>query len=166
MKCCLGFLALALWAEATFDRPLLVPVAGAKISDIQDTFNQGRANGKPHEATDIMAPRGTRVLAADDGTIEKLFLSKPGGITIYEFDPTHRFCYYYAHLDAYAKGLKEGMPVKRGDEIGFVGSTGDASATAPHLHFAIFVLGPEKKWWKGTAINPYPILKTAQTAPR
>ena len=166
MKCCLGFLALALWAEATFDRTVLVPVAGAKNSDIQDTFNQGRANGKPHEATDIMAPRGARVLAADDGTIEKLFLSKPGGITIYEFDPTRRFCYYYAHLDAYAKGLKEGMPVKRGDEIGFVGSTGDASATAPHLHFAIFVLGPEKKWWKGTAINPYPILKTARTAPR
>src|ERR1700683_170275 len=104
MKCCLIFLALVLRAEAPFDRPLLVPVAGVKLSDIQDTFNQGRANGKPHEATDIMAPRGTPVLAADDGTIEKLFLSKPGGMTIYEFDPTRRFCYYYAHLDAYAKG--------------------------------------------------------------
>ncbi len=113
-----------------------------------------------------MAPRGTPVLAADDGTIEKLFLSKPGGITIYEFDPTRRYSYYYAHLDSYAKGLKEGMPVKRGEEIGIVGSTGDASPNAPHLHFAIFVLGPEKQWWKGTAINPYPILRAAPTAAR
>lgn len=91
--------------------------------------------------------------------IRKLFLSKPGGITIYEFDREGIYCYYYAHLDHYAEGLKEGAQVKRGDTIGYVGSTGDAAPTSPHLHFAITKLGPEKNWWQGTAVNPYPILK-------
>jgi murein DD-endopeptidase MepM/ murein hydrolase activator NlpD len=100
------------------------------------------------------------VLAADDGVIVKLFNSKGGGgISIYQFDPTGTYCYYYAHLDRYADGLKEGQHVRRGDVIGYVGSTGNASPTAPHLHFSIFRLGPERQWWKGEPINPYPALK-------
>jgi murein DD-endopeptidase MepM/ murein hydrolase activator NlpD len=105
-----------------------------------------------------MAPRGTPVVAAVDGTIEKLFTSKPGGLTIYEFDRDRNYCYYYAHLDRYAEDLKEGQIVHRNDRIGYVGSTGDASPDAPHLHFSIMQLGPEKRWWVGTAINPYPLL--------
>jgi peptidoglycan LD-endopeptidase LytH len=92
--------------------------------------------------------------------IVKLFNSKGGGgISIYQFDPTGTYCYYYAHLDRYADGLKEGQHVRRGDVIGYVGSTGNASPTAPHLHFSIFRLGPERQWWKGEPINPYPALK-------
>jgi len=90
-----------------------------------------------------------------------LFLSKPGGNTIYEFDEQEVYCYYYAHLDHYAEGLREGMKVTGGEVIGYVGSTGNADPRAPHLHFAVFELGPEKQWWKGKAVNPYPELVAA-----
>ena len=137
---------------------LLIPVAGVRAAQLTDTFNDSRDGTRRHEALDIMAARGTPVLAASDGTVAKLFTSVPGGLTIYEFDPTSTYAYYYAHLDHYAPGLAEGKAIKRGDLIAYVGSTGNASADAPHLHFAIFVLGPEKQWWKGTAIDPYPLL--------
>ena len=145
-------------------RDLTMPLDGVKQSDILDTFNQGRSGGRRHEATDIMAPRGAPVRAIGDGTIKKLFFSKAGGNTIYEFDPQGVYCYYYAHLDRYAEGLQEGMTVKNGDVIGYVGSTGDADANAPHLHFAIFKLGPDKKWWQGEAVNPYPVLSALARA--
>ena len=139
-----------------------LPIDNLQLRDIQDTFNQSRGGGsRKHEATDIMAARGTPVRAVSDGTVKKLFLSKAGGITIYQFDPTETYCFYYAHLDRYADGLREGMHVKRGDLIGYVGSTGDADPSAPHLHFAVFQLGPEKNWWHGTPINPYGILVDA-----
>jgi murein DD-endopeptidase MepM/ murein hydrolase activator NlpD len=141
---------------------LLLPVQGIKPAQLHDTFNEARGGGtRPHEALDIMAPRGTPVLAASDGTVEKLFNSVPGGLTIYEFDRDRTRAYYYAHLDRYAEGLVEGQALRRGDVIGYVGSTGNASEDAPHLHFAIFVLGPEKHWWQGTPIDPYPLLAPA-----
>jgi murein DD-endopeptidase MepM/ murein hydrolase activator NlpD len=138
-----------------------LPIAGLQIKDIQDTYSQRREGIRPHEATDILAPRGTPVLAVDSGTIKKLFTSKPGGLTVYQFDPTSVFCYYYAHLDRYAENLKEGMAVNRGDVIGYVGTTGNAPANTPHLHFAIFKIGPQKRWWEGTPVNPYPFLMEA-----
>ena len=103
-------------------------------------------------------PEPSACTTCHDGTIEKLFASVPGGLTIYQFDPTRTWAYYYAHLDRYAPGLAEGRQLERGDVIGYVGSSGNASEDAPHLHFAIFVLGPEKHWWEGTAIDPYPLL--------
>jgi murein DD-endopeptidase MepM/ murein hydrolase activator NlpD len=139
-------------------RKLTLPIRGLEARDIRDTFAQDRAEAKLHQATDILAPRGTPVVAVENGIIQKLFLSKPGGITIYEFDREGVFCYYYAHLERYAAGLTEGMAVKRGDVIGYVGTTGNAPPQTPHLHFAIFELGPEKHWWQGTAIDPYPLL--------
>jgi murein DD-endopeptidase MepM/ murein hydrolase activator NlpD len=143
-------------------RGLGLPLANLKASDIQDTFAQARSGGeRRHEATDIMAPRGTPVLAVDTGIIVKLFTSKPGGLTVYQFDPAQKYAYYYAHLDGYAEGLREGMLVKKGDRIGYVGTTGNADPNGPHLHFAIFELGPEKHWWEGKPINPYPILLEA-----
>lgn len=137
---------------------LLLPVSGVKVADLADTFSDARSHGRRHDAIDIMAPAGTPVVAVADGTIIKLFNSKPGGHTIYQFDAAGELAYYYAHLDRYAQGLSEGMKVARGDVIGFVGHSGNASPHAPHLHFAIFVLGPEKNWWQGTALNPYPLL--------
>jgi murein DD-endopeptidase MepM/ murein hydrolase activator NlpD len=136
------------------------PIRGLALADLRDTFTEIH-NGHPHEAIDIMEPKGTPVRAAVSGTIRKLFLSNPGGNTIYEFDEMEVYCYYYAHLDGYVEGLREGMRVERGDVIGFVGSTGDADPRAPHLHFAIFELGPEKVWWRGQAVNPYPGLVDA-----
>ncbi len=135
-------------------RPLSMPVEGVAVADLRDTFAEGRA-GHRHEAIDIAAPRGARVLAADDGTLVKRFTSVPGGLTIYQFDPEARFAYYYAHLDRYAAGLHEGMRLRRGDVIGYVGTSGNASAVAPHLHFAVFRLGPERQWWKGEPVNPF-----------
>jgi murein DD-endopeptidase MepM/ murein hydrolase activator NlpD len=126
--------------------------------DLTDSFNQARA-GHKHEALDIPAPRGTPVMGAAEGNIVKLFTSKQGGITVYQFDDSRTYCYYYAHLDRYASGLREGTLLRRGEVLGYVGTTGDASPDAPHLHFAVFKLGPEKKWWEGTAVDPLPLLR-------
>ena len=134
------------------------PIIGLTAKDLHDTFEQTRGAAR-HEAIDIMEPRGTPVHAVVDGTIAKLFLSKPGGNTIYLFDEAREFCYYYAHLDRYAPNLRESMHVSRGQVIAYVGFTGNASPEAPHLHFTIFQLGPEKRWWKGTPINPFPVLE-------
>lgn len=139
---------------------LVVPVAGITPGQLRDNFHQRRGK-ELHEAIDIMAPRGTPVVAVEDGTIVRLFTSKPGGLTIYQFDPTLKYSYYYAHLDRYAQGITEKRAVKKGEVIGYVGSTGNASPDAPHLHFQIFELNADKRWWQGKAINPYPIL-TAQ----
>ena len=109
-----------------------------------------------------MAPRGRPVLAVEDGRITKLFLSNPGGITLYQFDPGSNYAYYYAHLDSYAAGITEGASVSKGQVLGYVGSTGNASPDAPHLHFAIFKLGPERQWWRGSPINPYLIWRDAK----
>ena len=136
------------------------PIGGLNLANLRDMFEEVH-NGHRHEAIDIMEPRGTPVHAVVSGTIRRLFSSKPGGNTIYEFDEMGVYCYYYAHLDRYVDGLREETRVERGDVIGFVGSTGNADARSPHLHLAIFELGPERLWWKGTAINPYPDLVAA-----
>ena len=137
---------------------LMVPVEGMALASIKDNFDQPRGTERHHEALDIMAPKGTKVVATRDGKVAKLFTSKPGGLTVYQFDPSEKYAYYYAHLDRYADGLQEGATIKRGDTIGYVGVTGNADPNAPHLHFAVFELTPEKQWWKGTPVNPYPLL--------
>jgi murein DD-endopeptidase MepM/ murein hydrolase activator NlpD len=153
--------ALAALPEVNGGAPagLLVPVEGIKAGQVTDTFGQPRGKERRHEALDIMAPKGTRVLAAADGKVVKLFTSKPGGLTVYQFDPGEKYAYYYAHLDRYAEGIREGMELKRGDLVGYVGSTGNAKAEAPHLHFAVVELTPQKQWWKGTPLDPYPMLE-------
>jgi peptidoglycan LD-endopeptidase LytH len=136
---------------------LIVPVVGITKRSLVDTYDQ-RRGGHAHEALDIPAPQGTQVVAAGDGRVVKLFRSLAGGLTVYQFDPSERFAYYYAHLDGYAQGLSEGMILKQGDAIGIVGTTGNAPRDSPHLHFAVFKLGPEKRWWKGSPVNPFPLM--------
>jgi murein DD-endopeptidase MepM/ murein hydrolase activator NlpD len=131
-----------------------VPAADPKR--LRDDFADPRA-GRAHEALDILAPRGSAVVAVDEGVVQKLFESVRGGLSVYQFDPAGAYCYYYAHLDRYADGLHEGQTLRRGDVIGYVGTTGNAPPDTPHLHFAIFKLEPEKQWWKGAALNPYPL---------
>jgi murein DD-endopeptidase MepM/ murein hydrolase activator NlpD len=142
-------------------RALAVPVQGKTARDLQDNFAELRG-GASHEAIDILAPRGTPVVAVAAGTVKKLFTSVRGGLTVYEFDPEETYCYYYAHLDRYADGLVEGKRLNTGDVIGYVGTSGNAPAGTPHLHFTIFRLGPEKRWWEGTPINPYPLWALAK----
>jgi murein DD-endopeptidase MepM/ murein hydrolase activator NlpD len=137
---------------------LAMPLAGIDPAHITDTFNDSR-DGRKHEALDIPAPRGTPVLAVAEGNVKKLFTSKQGGLTVYQFDDSATYSYYYAHLDHYAKDLKEGTLLRKGDVLGYVGSTGNASPTAPHLHFAVNILGADKKWWEGTPIDPLPLLR-------
>jgi murein DD-endopeptidase MepM/ murein hydrolase activator NlpD len=139
---------------------LAVPVAGIKPAQLSDTFTQARAGGaRLHDAIDIMAPEGTPVVAAADGTVEKLFNSQGGGgITVYVRSPDQRWTYYYAHLQGYAPGLAEGQRVKRGQLLGRVGHTGNANPAGPHLHFAINRMQPGEKWYHGSAVNPYPLL--------
>lgn len=144
---------------------IMIPVRGVDARQLRDTFSHARGGGRTHRALDIMAPRGTPVVAAVDGTIRKLFNSKAGGVTIYQFDVKEERVYYYAHLDRYADGLAEGVFVEQGTVIGYVGTTGNAPAGAPHLHFAIELLTAEKLWWKGTPVNPFPILSASGLAP-
>jgi murein DD-endopeptidase MepM/ murein hydrolase activator NlpD len=146
--------------ERLEERALLFPLQGIDARVLLDNFAEARGS-RSHEALDILAPRGTPVLAVDDGVVRKLFTSVRGGLTVYQFDASDSYCYYYAHLDRYAEGLLEGKPLRKGDRIGYVGTTGNAPPTTPHLHFTIFKLGPEKRWWEGVPINPFPILARA-----
>jgi murein DD-endopeptidase MepM/ murein hydrolase activator NlpD len=137
---------------------VLIPVSGVTPRELRDTFHEARGGGRTHHAMDILAPRGTPVVAAVDGTIRKLFTSKGGGLTIYQYDRSGQRLYYYAHLDAYAPGLAEGTFLPRGSVIGYVGTTGNAPPGTPHLHFSIEDLPPTGEWWKGRPLNPYPVL--------
>jgi murein DD-endopeptidase MepM/ murein hydrolase activator NlpD len=145
---------------------LAIPVAGVNAKQLTDTFTQARAGGaRVHDAIDIMADEGTPVIAATDGTVEKLFFSAGGGgITAYIRSPDQRWTYYYAHLQGYAPGLAEGQKVKRGQVIGRVGHTGNADAAGPHLHFAINQMRAGEKWHQGSPINPYPLLAGKRTS--
>lgn len=140
-------------------RNLGIPVQGVSADRLVRSYHDARSGGREHEALDILAPRNTPVVAVEDGTVARLFLSKAGGNTIYQFDPGREYCYYYAHLERYADGLKEGDHIQRGQVIGYVGTSGNAPKNTPHLHFAIFRLTSEKHWWEGTPIDPYDILK-------
>lgn len=140
-------------------RHLTIPVAGVGGDKLVRSYHDARSGGREHEALDILAPRNTPVVAVEDGTIAKLFFSKAGGNTVYQFDPGREYSYYYAHLERYADGLKEGDTVHRGQVIGYVGTSGNAPKETPHLHFAVFRLTPEKHWWEGTPIDPFDILR-------
>jgi murein DD-endopeptidase MepM/ murein hydrolase activator NlpD len=140
-------------------RDFEIPVEGVKANELVRSFEDRRSGTRSHEAIDILAPRNTPVKAVEDGTIARLFESKAGGTTIYQFDPTEQYCYYYAHLERYAGGLREGEKVRKGQVIGYVGTSGNAPKNTPHLHFAIFKLTAAKHWWEGTPIDPYDILR-------
>lgn len=138
---------------------LIIPVRGVAARDLRDSYAEPRGGGaRSHQALDIPAPRGTPVLAAADGRILRKFSSKDGGNMIYATDATEKFILMYAHLDRYADNLVDGMPVKQGDVIGYVGTTGNAPPNLPHLHFALARASDIRDWWRGTPINPFPLL--------
>ena len=140
------------------ERTLLIPVKGVAASALSDNFSDSRGGGtRVHHAIDIMAPRGTPVLAVEDGRVIRLHRGGAGGITVYQLDGPGRYGYYYAHLDRYAEGLAEGQQVGRGDVLGYVGSTGNAPPSAPHLHFAIYEVADPKRPWRGRPIDPFPL---------
>ena len=141
-------------------RRLVFPVEGVRPESLIDSFSDSRGAGtRLHRAVDILAPRRTPVRAVEAGTVARLLRSASGGISVYQFDPDERYCYYYAHLDGYAPGLAEGAKVERGQILGYVGTTGNAPPSTPHLHFAIYRLSDAKQWWAGTALNPYPVFR-------
>jgi murein DD-endopeptidase MepM/ murein hydrolase activator NlpD len=142
-------------------RHLLFPLMNIDHSAMKDTFWAARSGGRQHEGVDILAPRNTPILAVEDGVIAKLWNSAAGGTTIYQFDPTNTYVYYYAHLERYAWNLKEGIPVRRGDVIGYVGTSGNAPPGTPHLHFAIYKVTEPGHWYHGLPINPFPIYNSA-----
>jgi murein DD-endopeptidase MepM/ murein hydrolase activator NlpD len=137
---------------------LIVPVAGVEPKDLLDTFDEARGTRR-HNALDILAPRGTAVLSATDGRVRRVFSSEAGGLMVYASDPTDRFVLMYAHLDRYAEGLADGMQIKRGETIGYVGTTGNAPPNVPHLHFAIARTGNITRWWTGLPVDPRPLLQ-------
>jgi murein DD-endopeptidase MepM/ murein hydrolase activator NlpD len=141
------------------DRRLLVPVQGVPRTQLRGSFDERRGSDRRHEALDILAERNTPVIAVEDGTIARLFFSDRGGITVYQFDPTTTYVYYYAHLERYSPDLKQGDTVKAGQVIGYVGTSGNAPTETPHLHFAIFKLTEKKRWWEGVPLDPYLVLQ-------
>lgn len=149
---------------AMLSAELMIPVPGVQPSELRDTFHEPRGGGtRMHEALDIMAPRGTPVLSATPGRVLKLHNSKDGGLMVYAADSSDQFVLMYAHLDHYAAGIHDGMPLSRGEVIGYVGTTGNAPANAPHLHFAIAHPSDVKLWWTGTPIDPRPLLRRPAT---
>lgn len=142
-------------------RELIIPVKGIESDELRDTFGAARSGGRTHQAIDIMAKKGTPVLAADDGYVLRVGRNDLGGKVIYLSDPKKRLVYYYAHLDTQRRGLSEGDRVRRGDRIGTVGYTGNATKDAPHLHFQVFRMGPPERWWEGAVLDPLPNLLRA-----
>ena len=138
---------------------LIIPVAGIRPDQLLDTFTDARSEGRSHDAIDIIAPRGAAVMAAADGNIARLFTSDKGGITLYQFSPDQKFIFYYAHLERYADGIKNGKQLKQGEVIAFVGDTGNAVHGNYHLHFAIWRVPDPKKYWDGENLNPFPLLR-------
>jgi peptidoglycan LD-endopeptidase LytH len=139
------------------DNPLMVPVAGVSPGQLRDSFNDARDGGRTHRALDILAPRGTPVLAAIDGEVVQLKQNSAGGLTAYLTDDDHRYIYYYAHLDRYSETLAQTVRVKQGFVIGYVGTTGNAPPNTPHLHFQAMRLAPDRQdWWNGTPVDVRP----------
>jgi murein DD-endopeptidase MepM/ murein hydrolase activator NlpD len=150
-------------ASALASMRLLIPVEGIRPDQLQDTFKDSRSEGRVHDAIDIIAPRGTPVLAATDGRIVKLFNSVKGGITFYQLAAAdEHYVLYYAHLERYADGLKEGHVARRGETVGYVGDTGNATPGNTHLHFQLYRVEDPKRFWTGENLNPYPLLRGAQ----
>ncbi|CAA9367611.1 MAG: hypothetical protein AVDCRST_MAG68-5014 [uncultured Gemmatimonadetes bacterium] len=137
---------------------LVIPVAGVRAAELADSYGAGRSGGRSHKGVDIPAPEGTPVLAASAGVIVKLASSKLGGVSLYHRDADGRTVYYYAHLQRYRAGLKEGDLVRAGDVIAHVGRTGNAPPGNPHLHFAVYTVSDPNRWWRGRDLNPYPLL--------
>jgi murein DD-endopeptidase MepM/ murein hydrolase activator NlpD len=144
--------------------PLRMPLDNVDVEAMKGGFQEKRGS-RPHEAADLLAPRNTPVHAVEGGTIAKLFISKAGGITIYQFDPGGDLIYYYAHLERYADGLHEGQTISAGDVIGYVGTSGNAPPNTPHLHFGVFETDGNRQWWKGQPVDPYPLFKGRVKSP-
>ncbi|HNG32413.1 MAG TPA: M23 family metallopeptidase [Blastocatellia bacterium] len=149
-------------AAASLPYRLIIPVADVRPEQLRDTFTESRSEGRRHDAIDIIAPRGAAVLAAADGKIARLFNSEKGGITLYQLSPDQQFVFYYAHLNAYADGVKDGKPVKQGEVIAYVGDTGNAIPGNTHLHFAVWRISDPKKFWDGENINPFSLLRNSK----
>jgi murein DD-endopeptidase MepM/ murein hydrolase activator NlpD len=137
---------------------LTIPVVGVEPKDLLDTFDEPRGSRR-HNALDIPAPRGTPVIAATAGRVLRLFTSQAGGLMVYASDPTDRFVLMYGHLDHYPSGIADGMPLQKGDTIGFVGTTGNAPPNLPHLHFGIARTSNVTLWWTGMPVDPRPLLR-------
>jgi murein DD-endopeptidase MepM/ murein hydrolase activator NlpD len=138
---------------------LLVPVAGVPRAALRGSWGDPRGGGtRGHHGIDIPAPAGTPVIAAADGTVEKLFQSVRGGTTLYVRTPDLRWVHYYAHLAGYAPGIVVGRRVRAGETIAYVGDTGDAGAGNYHLHFGVQAMAPGERWWQGSDVDPYPLL--------
>jgi peptidoglycan LD-endopeptidase LytH len=152
-------------AVAPPDQRLVIPVEGVSPDRLRDTFSEARGLGRRHDAIDIEAPRGTPVVSVGHSVVLKLFQSDRGGTTLYALAPDQRTIYYYAHLDRYAEGIREGQPLTPGELIGYVGDTGNANPGDYHLHFEISTTGDPRKYWGGSPVNPYPLLRTGRAIP-
>jgi murein DD-endopeptidase MepM/ murein hydrolase activator NlpD len=147
---------------ALLEREVAMPLDGIDPATLHSSFADARGGGtRTHQALDIMAPRGTPIRSAASGRVLALFTSRDGGLMVYAADSSERWVLMYAHLDRYAPGLTDSTRLARGQIIGYVGSTGNASPSAPHLHFAIARSADVTHWSRGKPIDPLSILVAA-----
>jgi len=128
---------------------LPVPVEGVRQRALRDTWGGARSEGRKHEGIDIFAKRGTPVVSSTEGIVSQVGTNRLGGLVVWVLGPGGQR-HYYAHLDGYSD-VEPGMRIEAGRVLGFVGDTGNAKGTPPHLHYGIYDTGG--------AINPYPLLK-------
>ena len=131
------------------DETLAMPVQNVTKKEVANTWHAPRGTDRRHQGQDIFAPRGTAILSATEGYIVRIGENSLGGQTVSVMGAGGRI-YYYAHLDSYAPGIKEGDYVTTKNVLGYVGTTGNAAGTSPHLHFGVYAAGG--------AINPLPLL--------
>lgn len=140
------------------------PLLGELRRPLKNSFYDARSGGRVHKAIDMMAEKGTPVVAAVDGVIKRMAWQYLAGRHFYLMTHDQKYVMLYAHLSGYAKGLKEGQIVQKGQILGYVGDTGNAKGH-PHLHLAIYEILDMSKWWKGRPLNPYPMIMNAEAAP-
>jgi len=138
------------------DQALLMPVQGVRVRQVWDSFGALRSGGRRHEGQDIFARRGTPVYSATQGFVVRMAYGPLGGLQIFVLGAGQRR-YYYAHLERFAPGLKEGDRVTPLTLLGFVGNSGNARNTPPHLHFGIYVGSRETCDYR--ALDPLPLLR-------
>ena len=132
---------------------LAMPVVGVLPYDLSNSWGDSRDGGRrKHKGIDIFAPKGTGIVAVTDGIISYIGEQPKGGLCLW-LATENGTSFYYAHLDRWAPGLYEGMEVRSGDLLGYVGNTGNAKTTPPHLHFGVND--------NDEMVNPYPILTKA-----
>lgn len=147
---------LAYLSSQPADTTLLMPVEGIRVNQVADTWGALRSGGRRHEGQDIFAPHGTPIRSAAAGYVTRITDRTLGGNSVF-VTGAGGVRYYYTHLNSFAEGLRVGQRVTTETVLGFVGNSGNAASTPPHLHFGVYTASG--------AVNPLPLLEDRNSPP-